>query len=96
MTDLRGLQSLGNDDRSQFADLAIAERLRAANPLHMALTPGEIAGACVFLASRGSAAGITGTIVTVEVEPAHAAAAVIGRGRCTPTWTRWSTPSAAR
>jgi NAD(P)-dependent dehydrogenase (short-subunit alcohol dehydrogenase family) len=67
MTDLRGLQSLGNDDRSQFADLAIAERLRAANPLHMALTPGEIAGACVFLASRGSAAGITGTIVTVDV-----------------------------
>jgi 2,3-dihydroxy-2,3-dihydrophenylpropionate dehydrogenase len=66
MTDLRGLQSLGNDDRSQFADPAIAERLRAANPLHMALTPGDIAGAYVFLASRGSAAGITGTIVTVD------------------------------
>jgi len=66
MTDLRGLQSLGNDDRSQFADPAIAGRLRAANPLHMALTPGDIAGAYVFLASRGSAAGITGTIVTVD------------------------------
>ncbi len=66
MTDLRGLQSLGNDDRSQFSDPATAERLRAANPLHIALTPGDIAGAYVFLASRGSAAGITGTVVTVD------------------------------
>src|SRR5207249_4539504 len=36
MTDLRGLQTLGNDDRSQFSDPNIAERLRAANPLHIA------------------------------------------------------------
>jgi NAD(P)-dependent dehydrogenase (short-subunit alcohol dehydrogenase family) len=66
MTDLRGLQSLGNDDRSQFADPQIAERLRAANPLHVALTPGDLAGAYVFLAARGSAAGVTGSVVTVD------------------------------
>jgi NAD(P)-dependent dehydrogenase (short-subunit alcohol dehydrogenase family) len=66
MTDLRGLQSLGNDDRSQFADPAIAERLRAGNPLHIALEPADLAGAYVFLASRSNARGITGSIVTVD------------------------------
>jgi len=66
MTDLRGLQSLGNDDRSQFADPAIAERLKAGNPLHIALEPADLAGAYVFLSSRGSARGITGTVVTVD------------------------------
>src|SRR5204863_9178420 len=35
MTDLRGLATLGNDDRSQFADPAVADRLRASNPLHI-------------------------------------------------------------
>ncbi|MGE5268463.1 MAG: 3-(cis-5,6-dihydroxycyclohexa-1,3-dien-1-yl)propanoate dehydrogenase [Thiohalocapsa sp.] len=66
LTDLRGLQSLSNDDRSQFAEPAMAERLRAANPLHIALVPADIAGAYVFLAARGSAGGITGTVVTVD------------------------------
>ena len=66
MTDLRGLQSLGNDDRSQFADPAIAERLRAGNPLHIALEPADLAGAYLFLASRRDARGITGTILTVD------------------------------
>src|SRR5947207_15967210 len=65
MTDLRGLVSLGNDDRSQFADPQIADRLRANNPLHIALEPDDLAGAYVFLASRRSARGITGSIVTV-------------------------------
>ena len=37
MTDLRGLAALGNDDRSQFANPAIEERLRAGNPLRIAL-----------------------------------------------------------
>ena len=32
MTDLRGLAALGNDDRSQFADPAIEERLRIGQP----------------------------------------------------------------
>jgi NAD(P)-dependent dehydrogenase (short-subunit alcohol dehydrogenase family) len=66
MTDLRGLQSLGNDDRSSFAVPGMADQLRAHNPLHIALEPPDIAGAYVFLASRTSARGITGTVVTVD------------------------------
>jgi NAD(P)-dependent dehydrogenase (short-subunit alcohol dehydrogenase family) len=66
MTDLRGLSTLGNDDRSQFADPTVANRLRASNPLHIALEPDDLAGAYVFLASRNSARGITGSIVTVD------------------------------
>jgi NAD(P)-dependent dehydrogenase (short-subunit alcohol dehydrogenase family) len=64
-TDLRGLAVLGQDDRSHFADAGWEERLRANNPLHMVLEPGDLAGAYVFLASR-SARGITGTILTVD------------------------------
>src|SRR6202035_1204371 len=45
MTDLRGLTSLGNDDRSQFAAPGMAERLRAGIPLRMALEPADLAGA---------------------------------------------------
>jgi NAD(P)-dependent dehydrogenase (short-subunit alcohol dehydrogenase family) len=66
MTDLRGLASLGNDDRSSFAVPGTADRLRAHNPLHIALEPPDIAGAYLFLASRTNARGITGTIVTVD------------------------------
>jgi NAD(P)-dependent dehydrogenase (short-subunit alcohol dehydrogenase family) len=66
ITDLRGLQSLGSDDRSQFADPAVAERLRAGNPLRIALQPDDLAGAYVFLSSRDNARGITGSIVTVD------------------------------
>lgn len=66
MTDLRGLQSLGNDDRSSFAVPGVADQLRAHNPLHIALQPDDIASAYVFLASRSNARGITGTIVTVD------------------------------
>jgi NAD(P)-dependent dehydrogenase (short-subunit alcohol dehydrogenase family) len=66
MTDLRGLQSLGNDDRSQFAAPDMAERLQAGNPLHVALVPDDLAWAYVFLASRGSGRGVTGSIVTVD------------------------------
>jgi NAD(P)-dependent dehydrogenase (short-subunit alcohol dehydrogenase family) len=66
MTDLRGLATLGNDDRSQFADPAIEDRLRAGNPLRLALLPDDLAGAYVFLASRRDARGITGTILTVD------------------------------
>src|SRR5205807_3639017 len=54
MTDLRGLQSLGNDDRSQFAAPGMAEQLRAHNPLQLTLQPDDIAGAYVFLSSRTS------------------------------------------
>jgi cis-3,4-dihydrophenanthrene-3,4-diol dehydrogenase len=66
MTDLRGLQSLGNDDRSQFAAPGMVDRLRAGNPLHMALEPADLAGAYLFLSSPRDAGGITGTIVTVD------------------------------
>ena len=54
MTDLRGLQSLGNDDRSPFAAPGMADQLRAHNPLHIALVPDDLAWAYVFLASRNS------------------------------------------
>src|SRR3954462_11759746 len=66
MTDLRGLTSLGNDDRSQFANPGVEERLRGGNPLRLALMPDDLAGAYVFLASRDNARGITGSIVTVD------------------------------
>ena len=66
ITDLRGLTSLGNDDRSQFAAPDMAERLQAANPLRIALVPDDLAGAYLFLSSRRDARGITGTIVTVD------------------------------
>jgi NAD(P)-dependent dehydrogenase (short-subunit alcohol dehydrogenase family) len=66
MTDLRGLASLGEDDRSQFANPGIEDRLRAGNPLRTVLMPDDLAGAYVFLASRRNARGITGSIVTVD------------------------------
>jgi NAD(P)-dependent dehydrogenase (short-subunit alcohol dehydrogenase family) len=66
ITDLRGLAVLGQDDRSQFTNPGTEERLRAGNPLHIALEPADLAGAYVFLSSRGSARGITGTILTVD------------------------------
>src|SRR6185312_3706909 len=66
ITDLRGLASLGADDRSQFANPGIEERLRGGNPLRTALMPDDLAGAYVLLASRRNARGITGSIVTVD------------------------------
>jgi len=66
MTDLRGLATLHQDDSSQFANPAIADRLRAGNPLRMALQPDDLAGAYAFLASRRDARGITGSIITVD------------------------------
>src|SRR5438067_12851477 len=66
ITDLRGLSLLGQDGRSQFADPSTEERLRANNPLQIALAPGDLAGAYVFLSSRTNARGITGTILTVD------------------------------
>ena len=66
MTDLRGLTSLGNDDRSQFANPGVEDRLRSGNPLRMALMPDDLAGAYLFLAFRRDARGITGSIITVD------------------------------
>lgn len=66
VTDLRGLSALGQDGRSHFSDPSTEERLRAGNPLQIALGPGDLAGAYVFLSSRTNARGITGTILTVD------------------------------
>jgi NAD(P)-dependent dehydrogenase (short-subunit alcohol dehydrogenase family) len=66
ITDLRGLATLHQDECSQFADPAVVERLRAGNPLQVALQPDDIAGAYVFLASQRGAGRITGTVVTVD------------------------------
>jgi NAD(P)-dependent dehydrogenase (short-subunit alcohol dehydrogenase family) len=66
ITDLRGLLVLRQDGRSQFADPSTEERLRTNNPLQIALAPGDLAGAYVFLSSRTNARGITGTILTVD------------------------------
>lgn len=65
-TDLRGLMALGQDERSQFADPGWEERLRANNPLQIALQPRDLAGAYVLLASRTNARGMTGFIMTVD------------------------------
>jgi NAD(P)-dependent dehydrogenase (short-subunit alcohol dehydrogenase family) len=66
ITDLRGLVTLRQDESSQFAEPGIADRLRAGNPLQVALEPDDIAGAYVFLASKRGAGSITGTVVTVD------------------------------
>jgi NAD(P)-dependent dehydrogenase (short-subunit alcohol dehydrogenase family) len=66
ITDLRGLSILRQEGRSQFADPGSEERLRANNPLQIALAPGDVAGAYVFLSSRTNARGITGTILMVD------------------------------
>ena len=66
MTDLRGLSALDLEGRSHFANPGTEERLRSNTPLGMALVPDDVAGAYVFLASRANAAGITGTVVTVD------------------------------
>lgn len=66
MTDLRGLEALGRSAQSHFTSPGMEERLRANNPLQIVLHPSDIAGAYVFLASRSSARGMTGVIVTVD------------------------------
>ena len=66
ITDLRGLSALRQEGRSHFSDPSTEERLRAGNPLQIALAPGDLAGAYVFLSSRTNARGITGTILTVD------------------------------
>ena len=64
-TDLRGLATLHQDDRTHFAEPGVEERMRANTPLRMMLEPDDLAGAYVFLASP-SARGMTGTIMTVD------------------------------
>jgi NAD(P)-dependent dehydrogenase (short-subunit alcohol dehydrogenase family) len=66
MTDLRGLSTLHQEGHSHFAVPDIEERMRVNNPLQIALAPGDLAGAYVFLSSRANARGITGTVLTVD------------------------------
>jgi NAD(P)-dependent dehydrogenase (short-subunit alcohol dehydrogenase family) len=65
-TDLRGLVAMGQDEHSHFADPSVEERLRANNPLHIALQPEDLASAYVLLASRANARGMTGIIITAD------------------------------
>lgn len=66
MTDLRGLEAIGQDGYSNFWDPDAAARLRGSNPLGLAMQPGDLASAYLFLSSRTNAATITGTIFTVD------------------------------
>jgi len=61
-TDLRGPAALGLDAQSLADRPGREDDLRARTPLSVALTPADIAGSYVFLAS-GAARGITGTFV---------------------------------
>jgi cis-3,4-dihydrophenanthrene-3,4-diol dehydrogenase len=65
-TDLRGLEAIGQGAQSHFAAPGVAERLRANNPLQIALQPEDLAGAYVLLASRTSARGMTGVVITAD------------------------------
>jgi NAD(P)-dependent dehydrogenase (short-subunit alcohol dehydrogenase family) len=66
ITDLRSVEALSLEGRSQFAIPGTRERIAAGNPLQMALEPSDLAGAYVFLSSRDNARGITGSIVSVD------------------------------
>ncbi|MGH7753276.1 MAG: 3-(cis-5,6-dihydroxycyclohexa-1,3-dien-1-yl)propanoate dehydrogenase [Gemmatimonadales bacterium] len=65
-TDLRGLAALGQDERTHWTAPDVEERLRAGNPLQLAIQPSDLAGAFVLLASRASARALTGVIITVD------------------------------
>jgi NAD(P)-dependent dehydrogenase (short-subunit alcohol dehydrogenase family) len=64
-TDMRGLRTLGLQERSLGATPGREADLRARTPLQVALTPADHAGAYVFLASD-RARGITGQIVSSD------------------------------
>jgi NAD(P)-dependent dehydrogenase (short-subunit alcohol dehydrogenase family) len=66
ITDLRGLAALGQDGRTHWTAPDAEERLRAGNPLQLAIEPSDLAGAYVLLASRTSARAMTGEIITVD------------------------------
>jgi NAD(P)-dependent dehydrogenase (short-subunit alcohol dehydrogenase family) len=66
VTDLRGLAALGQDQQTHWTAPDAEDRLRAGNPLELAMQPSDLAGAYVLLASRESARAITGQIITVD------------------------------
>ena len=66
MTDLRGLETMGRHDRSNFADPETEGRMRGGNPMGLAMQPQDLTSAYLFLSSRDNAASITGSIVSVD------------------------------
>ena len=66
LTDLRGLAALGQKGLSRFSDPQVADRMRALNPLQLALEPKDHAGAYLFLATRELSRAITGTVITTD------------------------------
>ena len=99
MTDLRGLTLAAAMTTARNSPIpASRSGCAAGNPLHMALAPGDLAGAYVFLASRTNARGITGTILTVDAGamlrvPRPRSQDRGGMPDDRPTRTDWSTPS---
>jgi len=66
ITDLRGLAALDQDRETHWTAPDAEERLRAGNPLGLAMQPEDLAGAYVLLASRASGRAITGQIIVVD------------------------------
>ena len=66
ITDLRGLAALDQDRETHWTAADAEERLRAGNPLGLAMQPEDLAGAYVLLASRASGRAITGQIIVVD------------------------------
>lgn len=66
LTDMRGLAALGQQGHSRFSDLQAADRMRATNPLQLALEPKDHAGAYLILATRELSRAITGTVIITD------------------------------
>ena len=66
MTDLRGLESLGQHQESSFARPGMADRIAANSPLQMAMDPWDLSATYLLLASKENARAITGTIIGVD------------------------------
>jgi hypothetical protein len=57
---------VGQGEQSHLTDASVEKRLRANNPLHIALQPDDLASAYVLPASRANAGGITGVVITAD------------------------------
>ena len=57
---------MGQAAESQFSQPGADQRMSVNNPLGLAMQPEDLAGAYVYLSSRGDARGITGTILKVD------------------------------
>ncbi len=66
MTDLRGLKSLGQQNRALGGDPSKAEEIRRTNPLHVLATPKDHSWAYVYLASKEHSRAVTGAIINTD------------------------------